>query len=198
MAMLSTFSELPSDALLIEAARLAAHERLATGQLIAALSEIDTRKLYLGEGCSSLFVYCTRVLHLSEHAAYSRIEAARAVRRFPAILDLLIEGALTLTSAILLTPHLTDENCAAVLDAARHKSKRDVEVQVAALRPRPAVVASIRKLPERQLVPPGVATLPVSPPDAPVRGAAPAVASARGDQSVPATGAGCTSGRRIA
>ena len=48
--------------------RLAAEERKATAQLIAALAELDARRLYLGEGCSSLFTYCTTVLHLSEHA----------------------------------------------------------------------------------------------------------------------------------
>jgi hypothetical protein len=53
-------------------------ERRATAQLIASLAELDARRLYLGEGCASLFAYCTRVLHLSEYAAYGRIEAARA------------------------------------------------------------------------------------------------------------------------
>jgi hypothetical protein len=67
--------------------RLATDERQATAQLIAHLAEMDARRLYLGEGCSSLFTYCTQVLHLSEHAAYGRIEAARAARKFPAILE---------------------------------------------------------------------------------------------------------------
>src|SRR5262245_30269674 len=58
-------------------------ERIATARVIALLMELDARRLYLGEGCSSLFTYCTQVLHLSEHAAYNRIETARAARRFP-------------------------------------------------------------------------------------------------------------------
>lgn len=60
--------------------------------------ELDARKLYLGEGCSSLFTFCTQILRLSEHAAYGRIEAARAARRFPAVLDLLSDGSLALTA----------------------------------------------------------------------------------------------------
>jgi hypothetical protein len=60
---------------------LAADERQATARLIAGLAELDARRLYLGEGCPSLFAYCTQVLHLSEHAAYGRIEAARTARR---------------------------------------------------------------------------------------------------------------------
>src|SRR5688500_10984568 len=73
-------------------------ERSATARLIALLAELDARRLYLGEGCSSLFTYCTQVLHLSEHAAYNRIETARAARRFPVILELVAEGALHLTA----------------------------------------------------------------------------------------------------
>ncbi len=61
-------------------------EREATAALIAALGELDARRLYLAEGCSSLFTYCTQVLHLSEHAAYGRIEAARAARKWPVVL----------------------------------------------------------------------------------------------------------------
>lgn len=142
-----SFANLSDTALLTEVKRLAACEREATARLIASLVELDSRRLYLGEGCSSLLTYCAQVLGLSEHAAYGRIEAARAARRFPIVLELLADGSLTLTSVCLLAPHLTDINHRAVLDGARHQSKRAVECQVAALRPQPASAASIRKLP---------------------------------------------------
>jgi hypothetical protein len=70
--------------------------------LLSLIGELDARRLYLGEGCSSLFVYCTQLLRLSEHAAYHRIEAARAARRFPVILDLVAAGDVTLTTVALL------------------------------------------------------------------------------------------------
>jgi 5-methylcytosine-specific restriction endonuclease McrA len=133
--------------LLAEVKRLTAIERQATSHLIAALGELDARRLYLGEGCSSLFSYCTRVLHLSEHAAYLRIEAARAARKWPAILGLLADGALHLTAIGLLAPHLSADNLEQVLAAARHKSKREVEEIVASLRPRPVVPSSVTKMP---------------------------------------------------
>ncbi len=122
-------------------------EREATVRLIASLAELDARRLYLGEGCASLFTYCTQMLHLSEHAAYGRIEAARAARRFPAILDLLADGSATLTTIGLVAPHLTTENHQALLAAICHRSKREVEGLVAAIRPLPAVPPSVRKLP---------------------------------------------------
>jgi hypothetical protein len=135
--------------LLTTVSALAAQERGATANLIAALAEVDARRLYLGEGCSSLFTYCTQVLHLSEHAAYGRIEAARAARRFPIILELLAEGSITLTTVTLLAPHLTVDNCRQLLEDARHKSRREIEHMVAALRPQPSVATSIRKLPTK-------------------------------------------------
>ena len=74
-------------ALLARVQTCAREERRATAALIAALAEVDARRLYLGQGCASLFTYCTQVLHLSEHAAYGRIEAARASRAFPLVLQ---------------------------------------------------------------------------------------------------------------
>lgn len=133
--------------LVAEVTRLARCESHATARLIAALAELDTRRLYLGQGCSSMFTYCTQVLRLAEHAAYNRIEAARAARRFPVILTLLADGSIHLSSVRLLAPHLTQGNHADVLREASHKSKREVEQIVARLQPQPDIVASVRKLP---------------------------------------------------
>ena len=138
--------------LLLKVKALAAGEREATARLIASLAELDARRLYLGEGFPSLFTYCTQCLHLSEHAAYNRIEAARAARQWPEIHDRLADGSLTLTSVRLLAPHLTTENLRRVLDAARHKSKREVEHLVAGLHPQPDVPATIRRLPAPKAV----------------------------------------------
>jgi hypothetical protein len=142
-----TFDSLSDDQLLAELQRLAANERHATSHLLLALIEVDARKLYLREGCSSLFTYCTQVLHLDESAAYNRIEVARAGRRLPALLEAIADGAITLTSARLLSPHLTVENHAALLIAARYRSKREVEVLIAGLAPRPAAPTVLRKVP---------------------------------------------------
>ena len=142
-----------SDQELLEAAvRVADDERRTTAELIALLAELDLRKLHLGQGYSSLFTYCTQALRLSESAAYSRITAARATRRFPMILALLTYGDITMTTVSLLAAHLTDENHEALLDAARYKNKRDIEQLVASLCAQPDIPASVRRLP----------TLPVS------------------------------------
>src|SRR5262245_15025590 len=110
-----SFSTLSDPALLAAVERAAAGERTSTAELIALLVHVDGRRLYLAQGCSSLFTYCTQVIHLSEHAAYGRIEAARTARRFPAVLDQLADGSINLTTVTLLAPHLTMENHELVL-----------------------------------------------------------------------------------
>ncbi len=149
--------------LVAEVARLAQSEREATAALLAALSELDTRRLYLAEGYASLFAYCTQRLRYSEHAAYHRIEAARAAQRFPLVLERLREGELTLTAIGLLRAHLTEANHREVLDAARQQGKRAVEEIVARLHARPDVRTAVRRLPaprssaaERTTTTPGV------------------------------------------
>ena len=137
---------LADDELLTEVQRLVSAERRATAALLRALMELDARRLYLREGCASLFTYCTTVLHLSEGAAYNRIEVARLARRCPAVLQAIAQGEVTLTAARLLAPHVTDANCSGLLAAARHRSRREVEELVATLHPRPDAPTVVRRL----------------------------------------------------
>jgi 5-methylcytosine-specific restriction endonuclease McrA len=141
-----SLASLTDEQLLLKVKALAALEREATGQLIASLAELDARRLYLAEGFSSLFSYCTEALHLSEHAAYNRIEVARAARQWPLILQMIADGAVTLTAVRLLGPSLTEDNHRELLDLATHKSKRQVEQIVAALHPQPPVPSIVRKV----------------------------------------------------
>ena len=100
-----------------------------------------------------MFSYCTRVLHLAEGAAYNRIEAARAARSYPLILDLFEQSAITLTTVRLLAPHLTVENHSAVLTSATHKTKREIEELAASLKPKPDAPVVVRKLPTPRTTP---------------------------------------------
>lgn len=164
-----SFAHLSDQDLRIEVERLAASERGATAALIASLEELDRRRLYLPDGYSSMFVYCTRKLLLGEGAAYRRIEAARTYRRFPAILARINDGALTLTAVGLIAPHLTAENHVALLDEIAHMSKADVAKVVARLHPLPDVPSVVRKLPAPRVpartgVAAAVAATPARPP----------------------------------
>jgi hypothetical protein len=137
MAEAQGFAELPDNHLLDVTRRVAVKERESTADLIGAIAQVDARRLYLGVGYSSMYTYCREVLRLSERAAYTRITVARVAHRFPVVLELLREGSITLTTISLLGPYLTQVNHVELLEAARHKSRRDVERQVATLDPRP-------------------------------------------------------------
>src|SRR2546428_3801874 len=78
------------------------------------------------------------------------MEAARAARRFPVILELLAEGSVNLTAVKLLAPLLTPENHRDVLQAARGKRKAGIEEMVARLAPKPDVPCSVRRLPSQR------------------------------------------------
>jgi hypothetical protein len=124
--------------------------RVATVEVVAHLAELVTRQmLYAAGGYGSLFGYCTQALQLSEDAACNRIMAARACRSFPAILDLLASGALSLASLRLVARHLTTENHQTVLARVANKSRREVEALVAELAPQPDAKALLRKLPDQ-------------------------------------------------
>ncbi len=85
--MLATAAALSDDDLLARLAALAGKERETLVELLAHLAALDSRpSVYAGQGYGSLFSYCTQALRLSEDAACSRIEAARACQRFPVIL----------------------------------------------------------------------------------------------------------------
>jgi hypothetical protein len=96
---------------------------------------MERRRLYVGQGSSSLFSYCVDVLGLSPDAAYNREQAARASLQYPEILNDLRTGALTMTAVRILSPVLTRENHTDVLEAARFRTVREVEQMVAGLAP---------------------------------------------------------------
>jgi len=169
---------LSDDELVAQVRSLAARERRETALLVAHLAELGDRELHLEAGYSSLFVYCRDALALSEHESYNRIEAARAARRFPAVLDLLTAGAVNLTTVRLLAPHLTPANHRGVLEEARGKKKSEVEEIVARLAPLPEPPPFVRRLPAP--APVRVAASPVAP--------APRAAAAESGSGVAAAG----------
>src|SRR5947209_6415205 len=156
--ILATAAGLSDRDLLARLYALAGRERQASVELVAHLAVLDARPaVYAARGYGSLFSYCTQALRLSEDAACSRIEAARACRRFPVILDLLASGEVTLTSVRLLGRHLTPENHQAVLAKANRRTRQQIEALVAELAPRPDAPSSVRRLPTFTGMPPSSA-----------------------------------------
>ena len=142
-----SLSHLSDPALRISIKTSAAGERTSIADLVAHIAEYDTRKLYVPDGHSSMFEYCVSELLLSPDATARRIQAARVVQRFPAVLDALDDGRLNLTAVGLLSPHLTEGNAQELLAAAEGKSKTEIELFLAARFPRSEVMAWVAGMP---------------------------------------------------
>jgi len=134
---------LADDELLDRLNGLATRERDALCDQLAHLAELDTRDVHLKLGYASLFVYCREALALSEHDAFTRVRVARAVRRFPTLLDWLRQGAINLTNLKLLAPYLTPENLERVLECARGRRRFEIEQIIDSLARWPEPPASI-------------------------------------------------------
>jgi len=106
---------------------LVIQEHVTTAELLTVMAEADARRLYVPAGYSSMFAFCVEQLHLSEDAAYKRIQAARAARRCPALLAAIADGRIHLTGAGLLAPHLTGENAGELIESATHRRKSEIE-----------------------------------------------------------------------
>jgi len=117
-----------SDAdLLRQLTALVARDRVNTAMLLAHLAEVDARHLYAPAGYPSMHAFCVEHLRYSDDAAFKRIRAARACRRFPTLLTGLSEGRLHLAAVSLLASHLTPENADTLIEAATHRRKTEIE-----------------------------------------------------------------------
>lgn len=164
------------DAALLRAlASLVAQDRVTTAALLAHIAEVDARGLYLPRGYASMHAYCVEALHLSDDAAYKRIQAARAARRFPALFDAVADGRLHLSAVCLIAPHLTPRSFDQLVALATHRRKIEIERALAEMfavdgwASAPAQVVTASPFPERELAPGQVAPAPIAPAaDAPV------------------------------
>lgn len=123
---------------------LAAEERVVIADLVACLAEVDSRTLVRDKDWPSLFEYCVYSLRWSESAAYRRIRAARAVRRFPIILEMLRDGRLHLEGIVILHAFIDDADFAALILKAVGMTTKNIERLVADRRRDPPVRDSMR------------------------------------------------------
>jgi 5-methylcytosine-specific restriction endonuclease McrA len=103
-----------------------------------------------------MHAYCVEKLRLSEDAAYKRIRAARAARRFPSLFEAVAEGRLHLAAVCLIAGHLTPENAGELIAAAIDRKKFEIEAWLARRFPMaepPAFVRPIHPRPQLETVP---------------------------------------------
>lgn len=92
---------LSNEQLLQHLQRLLNYEMKLNQALLFAMTELQSRKLYLELGFSSLFEMLVKHFKLSESLAYQRISTMKLINSVPITKDLINEGNLPLTNAAL-------------------------------------------------------------------------------------------------
>ena len=106
--------------------------------LLTRIAEIDERRLYLDEGYPSMKAFLVQRMKLpTESSAFKRLTAARAARKYPALLMALFSGRLHLRGVLTLAPYLTPANADELVAAASDKTCFELEVMLAQRFPRP-------------------------------------------------------------
>ncbi len=85
--------------LLAELKDLTGQERLIVTRVLLYLQEVEKRKLFLEEGYSSLFAFCTEFLLYTPAEAQVRIEAMRLGKEIPEVIEKIKEGKVSLSNA---------------------------------------------------------------------------------------------------
>jgi|SRR5215471_1091251 len=146
-----------NEALIHELEESVAQDCPHSARQVALIGEVERRRLFAPAGYPSMYRYCVGKLHLSEDAAYKRIQVARVARRYPAVLAALAEGRVHLTGTNLLAAHIKGLEPAIVnelLAAATHKTKKEIEQLLAERFPKPDLSAHVRAIrPAPQQVP---------------------------------------------
>lgn len=148
LTRLRSIGGLPNHLIVSELTLCNGRQQQLEADVLLFLGELDARQLYREHAVSSAFEFCVEHLGYSEDVAWKRVGAARLIRRFPKVYELLFSGHIHLTALMLIKPHLTEENHEHWLELACNKSKRQIEKLVASHWPRPDVPSSVRQLPE--------------------------------------------------
>ncbi len=146
MATLYSLTSLADHALRATLEALVRQHRELTARLLAHLAEFDERRLYRAAGYASMHAYCVGALRFSEDAAYKRIQVARAARAFPVMFEMLADGRLHVSGALLLAPKLTVANAWELLEAAAGRTKSGIELLLAERFPQPDVPTVLRPI----------------------------------------------------
>ena len=140
-------THLSDDALLQGLGTLCMQSRQMLVGVLRHLVEIERRGLFAKVSCSSMFVFCTTRLGMSEGEADRRIVAARLSVRFPWLLERIEKGDVHLSGLRILAQCQDDEDFEALVLEACGKSKLEMRMLVARRRPRPDVPCTFVPVP---------------------------------------------------
>lgn len=119
-------------------------------ELIDALQQVDTHKVYLEKGYSSLYQYVIQELKLSEGIAYSLITVSRKAKIVPEIKEEIKNGTMTLSNARRITAVITPENKQEWISKATTLSMRELEKEIVKVAPKLAVQEKVSYVTEQR------------------------------------------------
>jgi hypothetical protein len=144
---LQHLSKLTDSGLVNATVALVRQRRSQTALIVAHLAAIARRRAYRPLGYSSLYLFCVNALHLSEHSAHKHVWGVRFARRFPPVLDAIAEGRVLLAGVCELARHMTPQNAAELLEAATHRTRREIQLLLAERFPKADVPTVVVALP---------------------------------------------------
>ncbi len=104
-------------------------------ELLGILIEVDQAREYERQGYTSLFLYCTQCLKLSESHAQALSSVAKKSREVPELKAKIDEGEIHLSNARRIVSVINGENKEAWLSKASALSQRDLEREVVREKP---------------------------------------------------------------
>jgi hypothetical protein len=135
----------PDSILIDELKSLVSKERELTLNVLHYLREIESRKIHLLAGYSSLFEYCVKELGYSEGSAHRRLSAMRLIGDLPQVEEKIRTGKISLTVAAQAQNFFRERKKAqdpvdrdtkvAVLSDLEHSTARECERKLLALSP---------------------------------------------------------------
>ncbi len=112
--------------------------------LLLAIQAVDRVRVFETFGYPSLFVYCTERLKLSEATAYAFISVARKAAAVPELKQAVTEGVLNVSQAKRIVSVINESNAPQWIEKAATTKQRELEREVAARLPAPAVSERVR------------------------------------------------------
>ena len=107
----------------------------ASGRLLQDVIRADQKRVYLEEGYSSLFSFMTRHYGLSEAITNDFIRVGRLAQEIPEVATAVEHQKASVHKLRKLAPVMTKENASEWIQKARTQSTRELEKEVAELRP---------------------------------------------------------------
>ena len=119
--------------------------------LVTTLQEVERTRLFKKLNCSSLFQYAVRILQLSESVAYSFIVVSRKAKGCSPLNAALREQELSVSKASRVVSALDGSNASGLIEFAKTHTSREIDCEVARLKPKQARRDSVKPLSEDRM-----------------------------------------------